>query len=103
LQLAIEAIENVQTIQLLTRETDFCSKFRRASDAPKRAEMSNVLLEGFAFAVSQCFIYFMQCVGYGLGLYLIIQHSESGTHVFQLVFYTNYQLNNVRLSDLSKH
>jgi hypothetical protein len=81
--MAIEAIENVQTIQLLTRSDEFCEKFRTASRKIKTSEMIKRPLEAVNFAVSQSFIYLVQCVGYALGLYLIIQQIQNANKVFQ--------------------
>ncbi len=81
--MAIETIENVQTIQLLTRETEFCDKFRMISRNTKSGELSKGRLEAINFAVSQSFMYFVISFSYALGLYLISEQIESADVVFQ--------------------
>jgi ABC-type bacteriocin/lantibiotic exporter with double-glycine peptidase domain len=81
--MAIEAIENVQTIQLLTREDEFSDKFRIASAKMQRAELAKGPLEAINFAVSQSFMCFVASVSYSIGLHLIINQLAYSNLVYQ--------------------
>uniref|UniRef100_A0A0N5AUE7 ABC transmembrane type-1 domain-containing protein n=1 Tax=Syphacia muris TaxID=451379 RepID=A0A0N5AUE7_9BILA len=59
LKLAVEIIENVQTIQLLTRTDHFNNKYQTYSNCQKKSEITKAYYEALNYAVSQSFRYYM--------------------------------------------
>ncbi|KAH7727055.1 P-glycoprotein [Aphelenchoides avenae] len=79
---AVEIIENVRTIQLLTREGYFLGKYTR-----KLAEIRSLLIrasvyDSVSFALMQSFMYISDMACYGLGIYLIYHGITSPNSVF---------------------
>ena len=60
----MEIIENVRTIQLLTREERFYEKYRESSHALKHTEVKNGFLDGVfsTFPVTHLFRYKFRCL-----------------------------------------
>ncbi|MFH4980103.1 hypothetical protein AB6A40_006812 [Gnathostoma spinigerum] len=70
-QFAVEAVEDVRTIQLLTREEYFASEYqsvlRKAIESYKRSGP----YEAFLFSVTSFFMFFCDIASFGLGIYLL--------------------------------
>ncbi|VDM25547.1 unnamed protein product [Toxocara canis] len=84
-RLAIETIENVRTIQLLTREHQFYDKYELASKQQKRAEMGKCWIEAINFAISQSFQYFMQTLTYAVGTHVLYLGRNVPADVFNAI------------------
>ncbi|KAK0395277.1 hypothetical protein QR680_001199 [Steinernema hermaphroditum] len=82
-RVAIEIIENVRTIQLLTREGVFYERYEQCSKGQKWNEMGRAWLEAANYSISQTFQYFMTAVTYALGIHVISMGQKSPDHVFQ--------------------
>ncbi|VDM80090.1 unnamed protein product, partial [Strongylus vulgaris] len=81
-RLAIETIENVRTIQLLTRTSHFYTRYESASKHQKRSELTKGIFEGINFTISQSFTYIMVCVCYALGIHIIYKGDKTSDDVF---------------------
>ncbi|KAK5980003.1 ABC transporter ATP-binding protein [Trichostrongylus colubriformis] len=84
-RIAIETIENVRTIQLLTRMSMFYGRFETASKFGKRAEMGKGVYEGLNFTISQSFTYIMVCVTYAVGIHIIYTEQKTSDSVFRTI------------------
>ncbi|TMS34979.1 hypothetical protein L596_002469 [Steinernema carpocapsae] len=82
-RIAIEIIENVRTIQLLTREDVFYERYEFSSNGQKWSELSKSWLEAANYSMSQSFQYFMMTITYALGIHVISMGQKRADHVFQ--------------------
>lgn len=82
-RIAIEIIENVKTIQLLTRCELFFDHYQKSSKSQKRSELRKGIIEAINYTISQSFMYFMMCFCFALGIRLIYQGNKSQQDVFQ--------------------
>ncbi|CAI5455646.1 unnamed protein product [Caenorhabditis angaria] len=82
-RIAIEIIENVKTIQLLTRQDMFFKHYEEASKQQKRNEVTKGMIEAVNYSVSQTFMYFMMMFTYALGIAIIYEGHKSSEKVFQ--------------------
>uniref|UniRef100_A0A1I7Y218 ABC transporter domain-containing protein n=1 Tax=Steinernema glaseri TaxID=37863 RepID=A0A1I7Y218_9BILA len=80
---AIEIIENVRTIQLLTREGTFYERYEQCSKGQKWNELGRAWFEAANYSISQSFQYFMMTITYALGLHIISMGQKRPEHVFQ--------------------
>ncbi|VDM74685.1 unnamed protein product [Strongylus vulgaris] len=85
-RLAIETIENVRTIQLLTRTSHFYTRYESASKHQKRSELTKGIFEGINFTISQSFTYIMVCVCYALGIHIIYKGDKTSDDVFIMIY-----------------
>ncbi|KAK6732073.1 hypothetical protein RB195_016443 [Necator americanus] len=81
-RLAIETIENVRTIQLLTRTMLFYSRYEASSKYQKRSELTKGIFEGINFTISQSFTYIMVCLTYAVGIHIIYTEQKTSDSVF---------------------
>ncbi|KIH67650.1 ABC transporter, ATP-binding protein [Ancylostoma duodenale] len=84
--LSIEIIENVRTVQLLTRERYFYDKYEKSSKQQKRNEMEKGYYEAASFAVTQTFVYFSLASAYAVGIPLITRWNYDAQDVYRAVF-----------------
>ncbi|KAK5972582.1 Multidrug resistance protein pgp-3 [Trichostrongylus colubriformis] len=87
-KLSIEVIENVRTIQLLTRERYFYDKYEKASKQQKRSEMGKGYYEAANFALTQTFVYFSFAGAYAVGIPLATRWNKDPQDVYRAVFAT---------------
>ncbi|CAJ0609886.1 unnamed protein product [Cylicocyclus nassatus] len=83
---SIEIIENVRTIQLLTRERHFYEKYEEASKKQKRNEMTKGYYEAASFSLTQTFVYFALAAAYAVGIPLITRWDYNVQEVYRSVF-----------------
>ncbi|KAK6047586.1 ABC transporter, ATP-binding protein [Cooperia oncophora] len=85
-KLSIEVIENVRTIQLLTRERYFYDKYEKASKQQKRSEMSKGYYEAVNFALTQSFVYYSLAGAYAVGIPIITRLHVDPQDIYRAVF-----------------
>lgn len=66
-QIAIEIIESVKTIQLLTSTQRFLTHYKDAQLVQHKSEMRKSYIQSVNNAISQTFMYFAMFVCYGVG------------------------------------
>ncbi|KAI6184505.1 hypothetical protein M3Y97_00603700 [Aphelenchoides bicaudatus] len=79
---SVEIIENTRTIQLLTKESYFLSKFDQKIRSFWAYQKNVAIYDSVMFAFTQCFFFFSDCTCYGLGLYLIYHGLSTPSQVF---------------------
>nr|ARE67135.1 P-glycoprotein 13 [Haemonchus contortus] len=84
-RIAIETIENVRTIQLLTRMSTFYGRYKAASKLGKRSESIKGIFEAINFTISQSFTYLMVCVCYAVGIHIIYTEQKTPDNVFRTI------------------
>uniref|UniRef100_A0A914YRT6 Uncharacterized protein n=1 Tax=Panagrolaimus superbus TaxID=310955 RepID=A0A914YRT6_9BILA len=82
---AIEIIENVKTIQLLTLENHFINHYLVALDAQKTLIKKKCFLESFNNCVAMSFEPFMYGICYALGIHLIHSNRNAPADAFQAI------------------
>ncbi|CAI4232216.1 unnamed protein product [Auanema sp. JU1783] len=84
-RIAIETIENVKTIQLLTRMKHFYTKYEEASKYQKSKEARSGYYEAINYTVSQTFTYLIVTACYALGTHIIYKGDKSPDAVFRCI------------------
>ena len=82
-RISIEIIENVKTIQLLTRETYFNNYYAKAAVHQKNAEMTKCIYESINNAISHANQFFVYALCYSVGIAMIYEERKSLNDVFQ--------------------
>lgn len=83
-QLALESLEQTRTIQLLTSEELFRSKYSQSLDTHREITrlvwlfFSNThrqisIPEGISFALAQCYMFISDMCGFAVGIHLIYE------------------------------
>ncbi|VDM52981.1 unnamed protein product [Angiostrongylus costaricensis] len=85
-KLSIEIIENVRTVQLLTREKHFYEKYMEALKQQKKKELEKGYYEGANFALSQTFICFSLACAFSIGIPLITRWQFDSEQIYRAVF-----------------
>uniref|UniRef100_A0A1I7YWD3 ABC transporter ATP-binding protein n=1 Tax=Steinernema glaseri TaxID=37863 RepID=A0A1I7YWD3_9BILA len=79
---AIEIVEQVRTIQLLTRETTFHEHYSRHLEAQLAIHSKISYFDGMMFACAQSFMYFADVVCFGLGIVMIYNGNTTPMTVY---------------------
>ncbi|CAJ0573778.1 unnamed protein product, partial [Mesorhabditis spiculigera] len=85
-KVAMEAIENIRTVQALTREETFYQKFCSYLEAPYRDAIRQALIQAAVYGFASCAIYLMNCLCYRFGLYLILHRVVTPIHVLRVMY-----------------
>ncbi|CAI2356228.1 unnamed protein product [Caenorhabditis sp. 36 PRJEB53466] len=75
-KVAIEIIENVKTIQLLTRTEHFFNSYANESKNRKRTELRKSVYEAVSYSITQNFMYYMSCFCFALAIRVINQGEQ---------------------------
>ncbi|VDK43441.1 unnamed protein product [Anisakis simplex] len=81
-QLAIEIVEQVRTIQLITREEYFHSEYDHQLRNVLKYQKKSAPCEALLFAVTSSFMYFSDMASYALGIPLIYHGFATPNHIF---------------------
>uniref|UniRef100_A0A914R5D7 ABC transmembrane type-1 domain-containing protein n=1 Tax=Parascaris equorum TaxID=6256 RepID=A0A914R5D7_PAREQ len=81
-QLSIEIVEQVRTIQLLTREKHFCKRFDGKLDAALVLQKKCGPPEAVCFTITMAFPFFADMVTYALGISLLYYGHAKADEVF---------------------
>ena len=73
-KVAMEAIENIRTVQALTREELFHRKFCSSLDSVKEYSMRQAIIQGISYGFSTCSLFIMLCISYRVGLVFVINN-----------------------------
>uniref|UniRef100_A0A0N5ASE1 Multidrug resistance protein 1 n=1 Tax=Syphacia muris TaxID=451379 RepID=A0A0N5ASE1_9BILA len=68
--IAIEIVEQIQTIQLLTQEHHFIATYEKELFASCKRHKHSIIYEAFIYSFSTAFGYFLDMASYGLGISL---------------------------------
>ncbi|KAK0394446.1 hypothetical protein QR680_000741 [Steinernema hermaphroditum] len=79
---AIEIVEQVRTIQLLTRETTFFERYARHIDDQLAIHSKVSYFDGLMFACAQSFMYFADVVCFGIGIVMIYNGNSTPESVY---------------------
>uniref|UniRef100_A0A914EHV6 p-glycoprotein n=1 Tax=Acrobeloides nanus TaxID=290746 RepID=A0A914EHV6_9BILA len=82
---AIEIIENVRTIQLLTREELFYKRYEAASKNMKRVEFNKSYFEAVNNSISQSYMYLCMTIAYAIGVHIINAAIVDTTSAYQSI------------------
>ncbi|TMS32254.1 hypothetical protein L596_000121 [Steinernema carpocapsae] len=79
---SIEIVEQVRTIQLLTRESTFHKVFSEHIEAQMSGHNKVAVFDGLMYAFAQSFLYFTDAICFGVGIYMIYHGSSSAIGVY---------------------
>ncbi|EGT46778.1 CBN-PGP-13 protein, partial [Caenorhabditis brenneri] len=82
-KVAIEIIENVKTIQLLTRTKRFLNSYENESKKRKRTELRKSVFEAINYSITQNFMYYMSCFCFALAIRIINQGDQPVDKTFR--------------------
>lgn len=86
-RIAIEAIENVRTIQLLTAEWEVTDRFGECALKRQKAEVRKAPIEALNFATTHGLQYFTLAFSYFVGFIFVTNDLTDKVALFQLVFH----------------
>ncbi|KAE9546488.1 hypothetical protein FO519_010300, partial [Halicephalobus sp. NKZ332] len=84
-KIVTESIENVKTIQALTRQREILEDFRLASILPHRRSITRGLFQSLSYAISTSYSSFNFFASYMFGLWLCLNDFSSPFIVFQVI------------------
>uniref|UniRef100_A0A915BU20 ABC-type xenobiotic transporter n=1 Tax=Parascaris univalens TaxID=6257 RepID=A0A915BU20_PARUN len=84
-RLATESIENVRTVQSLTRQRYIYNAFCNASKEPHKRAITRGLWQSLAYAMSNSFMMFNFAAAYSFGLWLVVKGWTQPFIVFQVI------------------
>ncbi|CAI2356227.1 unnamed protein product [Caenorhabditis sp. 36 PRJEB53466] len=84
-KIAIEIIENVKTIQLLTSTSRFLNHYKDATLVQHKSEMKKSYLQSVNNAISQTFMYFAMFICYGVGTPLMYHSIVEPNSTFRAI------------------
>uniref|UniRef100_A0A1I8A8Z0 Multidrug resistance protein 1 n=1 Tax=Steinernema glaseri TaxID=37863 RepID=A0A1I8A8Z0_9BILA len=83
---AMEAIENIRTVQALTLEDRFHRAFADHLAYPHSTSTRKSIVQGFTYGFSNSIFYFLYASAFRFGLYLIVHHILAPMHVMKVLF-----------------
>ncbi|KAK0401518.1 hypothetical protein QR680_015832 [Steinernema hermaphroditum] len=83
---AMEAIENIRTVQALTLEDRFYQTFCGYLDAPHQTAARKSIVQGAAFGFSNSIFYFTYSACFRFGLWLVLNKFVVPMHVMKVLF-----------------
>uniref|UniRef100_A0A0K0EL19 Transferred entry: 7.6.2.2 n=1 Tax=Strongyloides stercoralis TaxID=6248 RepID=A0A0K0EL19_STRER len=86
-KIAIEAIENIKTVQLLTRSKYFINEYANAISLKKIYEFSKTKYEAVNFAISQTFQYIVFTVGFAVSIHVVYIGNKTPNETFQSLIF----------------
>ncbi|CAJ0931151.1 unnamed protein product, partial [Mesorhabditis belari] len=85
-KVAMEAIENIKTVQALTRERTFYQMFCSFLDEPHKEALKQATVQGAVYGFASCAIYLLNCISYRFGLFLILERTLSPMDVLRVMY-----------------
>ncbi|ULT83475.1 hypothetical protein L3Y34_012601 [Caenorhabditis briggsae] len=82
-KVAIEIIENVKTIQLLTRTKRFLNSYENESKKRKTTELRKSVFEAINYSITQNFMYYMSCFCFALAIRVINEGDQPVDKTFR--------------------
>uniref|UniRef100_A0AC34QSI0 p-glycoprotein n=2 Tax=Panagrolaimus sp. JU765 TaxID=591449 RepID=A0AC34QSI0_9BILA len=84
--LALEAIENIRTVQALTLQDKFNQIFADYLQGPHETSTRKHLLQGVTYGFSSSIMFYMNAANFGFGLFLILHEILTPMHVLRVLF-----------------
>ncbi|CAD6197152.1 unnamed protein product [Caenorhabditis auriculariae] len=85
-KIAMEAIENVRTVQALTREDRFYQKFCEKLAHPHREAIKDAFIQGVSYGMASCVLYLLNTCSYRMGLALIVNRTMGPITVLRVMY-----------------
>ncbi|XP_064599295.1 ATP-dependent translocase ABCB1-like isoform X2 [Liolophura sinensis] len=85
-KIASEAIDNVKTVQSLTKELHFYDKYSNFLQKPYKENLKQALVYALAFAFSQGIIFMLYGGAFRFGAYMVTLGRMSGDEVYRVFF-----------------
>ncbi|XP_045177444.2 ATP-dependent translocase ABCB1-like isoform X2 [Mercenaria mercenaria] len=83
---ASEAIENVRTVQSLTREPDFFIKYSKSLNKPYKTNLKMAQLTGLTVGFSQGIVFMIYAGAFRFGAYMVTTGDMTPDNVFKVFF-----------------
>uniref|UniRef100_A0A7E4W3A9 ABC-type xenobiotic transporter n=1 Tax=Panagrellus redivivus TaxID=6233 RepID=A0A7E4W3A9_PANRE len=85
-RIALEAVENIRTVQALTLEKKTYDRFGEILEGPHDTAFRRSIIQGLSYGFSASIVYFMNAIAFGFGLWLILNHHMTPMHVLKVFF-----------------
>ncbi|KHN76604.1 Multidrug resistance protein pgp-1, partial [Toxocara canis] len=85
-RVAIEAIENIRTVQALTLERKLHGKFCEFLERPHKNSRKKAVAQGIAYGFSSSIFFFLYAAAFRFGLYLIVSSISEPMNVMKVLF-----------------
>ncbi|KAI6176117.1 P-glycoprotein-9 [Aphelenchoides bicaudatus] len=84
--LAIEAMQNIRTVQALTLESNFYRKFCEYLQKPFETRRYRAVFQALSYGFASSVFYFLHAAAFGFGVYLIMNHNVKPMSVLRTLF-----------------
>ncbi len=81
--MAAESIENIRTVQALTKERHFYEQFYNYLLQPYREGLRQAHIQAAAYAFAQSIFFFMYAISFRFGAFLVEIHDMTPMDVYQ--------------------
>ncbi|RCN51734.1 ABC transporter, ATP-binding protein [Ancylostoma caninum] len=85
-KIAMEAIENIRTVQALTLEHRLHAQFCRHLDGPHKTSRRRAVMQGISYGFASSIFYFLYASAFRFGLWLIIRGTLQPMNVLRVLF-----------------
>ncbi|CEF61347.1 LP14331p [Strongyloides ratti] len=85
-KVAMEAIENIRTVQALTLEKKLYSKFSEYLEYPHKTAKKKALLQAMIYGASSSIVIFVNAAAFRFGLWLILNNDIEPLNVMKCIF-----------------
>ncbi|EYC19306.1 hypothetical protein Y032_0024g1008 [Ancylostoma ceylanicum] len=85
-KIAMEAIENIRTVQALTLEHRLHAQFCRHLDGPHKTSRRRAVMQGISYGFASSIFYFLYASAFRFGLWLIIRGTLHPMNVLRVLF-----------------
>ncbi|CAI4228037.1 unnamed protein product [Auanema sp. JU1783] len=85
-KVAMEAIENIRTVQSLTLERNLHRQFCEHLDLPHQTSKRKAVMQGLSYGFASSIFYFLYASSFRFGLWLIIYHAMEPIRVLRVLF-----------------
>ncbi|KAJ1366073.1 Ubiquitin carboxyl-terminal hydrolase isozyme L1 [Parelaphostrongylus tenuis] len=83
---AMEAIENIRTVQALTLQQRLYDQFCLHLDGPHKTSRRKAIMQGISYGFSCSILYFLYSATFGFGLFLILRGTMQSINVLRVLY-----------------
>jgi ABC-type multidrug transport system fused ATPase/permease subunit len=83
-KVALEAIENIRTVQALTLEKRFYNEFEQYLEFPHKTSLKKALIQGLTYGFSSSIFFFLYAAAFRFGVFLIVHNFETSHQVMPM-------------------
>jgi len=83
---AMEAIENIRTVQALTLEKRFYDTFEHHLETPHKLSLRKAIVQGITYGFASSIFFFLYAAAFRFGVFLIVKHNKKPMNVLRTLY-----------------